>query len=667
MSSIKTASVLAIAIGTPLGFLRVANAQFPLSSDIGSVLPRQPIVLPDGFRFPDSRLPKHTGITISFDHEDSVLLPHWTGGFTSNDEKYPYMMVGTDPAKGSATTTINTLLIPVRFVLPDGSVIDAGQDHVAPANTSVVGNVLRSPLFQQMDHSVAGVNVGHTQLADAQQRANFWNIVSTSAPDYHILLNPSVAPTLTLNVPADKLSWITFRSTGKTVPMIDVIWLDTNVRQYIDQARIPGDMLPIFLMLNNITSFEGQPYATGYHSIFFSLEAPHDPRLFGTYIVSTYFDAGIWSYPDINTLSHEIAEWMNDPFVANLAPPWVYVRYSYVCGGNYLEVGDPAETYPAPPITIDGLAYHPQDIIFLSWFARQIPSLAAGGAYSFRNLVLTPSDSCVDDSGFTFSVLDVPGASATSAYSINNLGQVVGAYTDAGGKNHGFLLSNGAYSTLDVPGATGTVARRINDSGQVAGWFFDAVGAVHGFLYINGGFTTLDFPGSTFTLALGIDKKGNIVGSYGDAGFRSHSFLISNGIFQSVNTSSFAVESQLEQINGGGQMVGDYDTGDSSQNFGFVGRTGTFSQLAFPSFPDQTSPEGINTHGDTTGTYFNGFAPSGFINRGQDFRRIRYLELVGQTIYPFQTALRDVNDQGVVAGSFVDFNGQHGMIGTPGR
>ncbi len=43
-----------------------------------------------------------------------------------------------------------------------------------------------------------------------------------------------------------------------------------------------------------------------------------------SYIFAAYNDPGIFSVPieDINALSHENAEWLNDPFVNNIVPAW---------------------------------------------------------------------------------------------------------------------------------------------------------------------------------------------------------------------------------------------------------------------------------------------------------------------------------------------------------
>ena len=83
--------------------------------------------------------------------------------------------------------------------------------------------------------------------------------------------------------------------------------------------------------------------------------------------------------------------------------------------------------------------------------------------------------------GPSYTTIDVPGATATSAFRSNAHGQIVGAYTDAGGSSHGFLLDKGAFTTIDVPGATDTGAFGINDSGSIVGAYIDSGGTEHAF------------------------------------------------------------------------------------------------------------------------------------------------------------------------------------------
>ena len=104
---------------------------------------------------------------------------------------------------------------------------------------------------------------------------------------------------------------------------------------------------------------------------------------------------------------------------------------------------------------------------------------------------------------FPFTIIDAPnaGPKGTQVESINDAGQMVGAFTDAGDKIHGFLrTSTGAFVTIDVPGAASTYAAGINDAGRIVGGFDDAGGKTHGFLRTTtGALTTFDAPGAIVT------------------------------------------------------------------------------------------------------------------------------------------------------------------------
>src|SRR5262245_48262154 len=87
-------------------------------------------------------------------------------------------------------------------------------------------------------------------------------------------------------------------------------------------------------------------------------------------------------------------------------------------------------------------------------------------------------------STYSFTRLDVPGATFTEGYGINNSGQIVGDYSDASGHWHGFLKDSGGYTTIDATslGATYTNAFGINDAGQIVGMYRDTSNREHGFL-----------------------------------------------------------------------------------------------------------------------------------------------------------------------------------------
>src|SRR5579872_833757 len=85
---------------------------------------------------------------------------------------------------------------------------------------------------------------------------------------------------------------------------------------------------------------------------------------------------------------------------------------------------------------------------------------------------------------FTFSSIDVPGATKTYAIGINASGQIVGGYVDVTGTEHGFLYKSGKFSTIDAPGSSGrTDARGINNFGHIVGDYTES-GEDHGFLDI---------------------------------------------------------------------------------------------------------------------------------------------------------------------------------------
>src|SRR5262245_63901056 len=57
------------------------------------------------------------------------------------------------------------------------------------------------------------------------------------------------------------------------------------------------------------------------------------------------------------------------------------------------------------------------------------------------------------DAEYTYTLIEVPGATDTDPHGINGRGQIVGLFLDATG-THGFVTSDGiTFTTIDVPGA----------------------------------------------------------------------------------------------------------------------------------------------------------------------------------------------------------------------
>jgi hypothetical protein len=87
-----------------------------------------------------------------------------------------------------------------------------------------------------------------------------------------------------------------------------------------------------------------------------------------------------------------VAEWFNDPFNSNVVPNWTSpLAPRYGCD-NTLEVGDPLVKVV---FTVTGFSgYHLQDEAFFSWFARQSPTIALNGLYTYLGTFKTLSKLC---------------------------------------------------------------------------------------------------------------------------------------------------------------------------------------------------------------------------------------------------------------------------------
>src|SRR5580704_14952007 len=95
--------------------------------------------------------------------------------------------------------------------------------------------------------------------------------------------------------------------------------------------------------------------------------------------------------------------------------------------------------------------------------------------------------------------LNGPNAFETDANDINNNNVIVGFIIDNSGHTHGYVLTT-KYTVVDVPGATATLLYGVNNHATAVGWYTDSSNVTHG-LVVNAQqqVTTIDPPGSTFT------------------------------------------------------------------------------------------------------------------------------------------------------------------------
>lgn len=312
-------------------------------------------------------------------------VPHWTSSFTYSGVTYPFTMVGTNPTSGSVTTTVPVVIIPVKFVFADGRSLDG---------TSTLADILASPIFQDFSYTS-----GTTQWGDAIMRAEFWPSISTISPGWHVLLgNPTIYPTQIIDVPPGGAVETVGSHSHKFYSLVSYYWLADRVDEIVHKLQIPSTTLPIVHTYNTFGYIHdpNNCCVLGFHGTFSSREGNGNQAV-PTEIWESWTDHGIFStFEDVTPLSHEVSEWLNDPFVNNLVPPWEFPDNSG-CQGN-LETGDPIEVLANDEfqIALSGFTYHLQNEALLQWFSRQVPSSAIGGAYTYPDatLLTSPSQPC---------------------------------------------------------------------------------------------------------------------------------------------------------------------------------------------------------------------------------------------------------------------------------
>ncbi len=258
---------------------------------------------------------------------------------------------------------------------------------------------------------------------------------------------------------------------------------------------------------------------------------------------------------------------------------------------------------------------------------------------------------------YSFTTIDVPGASFTSVFGINDSGTIVGRYGD-GNTNHGFSLLNGSFNTIDPPGATWAEAQDVNDAGHiVSDYQNNIIPYAHGY----GPSGTIDFPGvqsGGVTYARGINDNNQIAGFYRYAGeARTHGFLLDGGIFSTIDVPQ-STRTEVFDINDSGQVVGYYEDSVGGGGHGFILTGSSITTIDHPD-ADRTWIYGINDTGQMAGFYVDtGGVEHSFWFDGSNFFSIN---VPGST----RSVADAINDNGQIAGWYDDGTGtQHGYVAT---
>ena len=270
-----------------------------------------------------------------------------------------------------------------------------------------------------------------------------------------------------------------------------------------------------------------------------------------------------------------------------------------------------------------------------------------------------------DERSPRFTTVDFPGSVATTAFGVNERGEIVGNYRDSSNRTHGFVKTGDLFRAIDYPGAVFTDARGISSSGEVVGSYrMPGEPAVnfHGYLLTRGGeFRPIDSPGHVNTVAQRISPDGTVYGCYHDSDTmgtmhgtaingderaefemattmhngatpsgktivglytdmdtnRGRAYLLDRGEFVPFDVPGSIFTAGWD-INPARQAVGVYQ--DAAGRFhGFrVDRWWSFTTIDYPG-ATATRAFGINPRGDVVGSYVGaGNVTHGFLAAGRD-------------------------------------------------
>ena len=318
-------------------------------------------------------------------------LPHFSSSFTIKGTTFPFTMLGFPPKSGRPSH-LHTVIVPLRMNFsgfgPNGDIAISFDPQDA------VTNIVNSPMYQ--DAQFAN---GTGQFGDMMQRATFWNKMDAER-EWHVrLARPRILHTINIEVTPE--TGTLMKVGAATFGNVLIDFLDSQAQTIMQLEGIDPDEAPIFVT-QNVTA-----EALGYHSAI-SFPIGGGGEALQTYIYTSWLDPKLVDplFADVSTFNHETGEWLNDPFINNVVPVWMYPPASdprTVCSfNNLLEVGDPQgngptfDDFPTVPITIDAVTYHLQDLVMLPWFAEEVPSSAENGWYDFpaTNQIKNPAVFC---------------------------------------------------------------------------------------------------------------------------------------------------------------------------------------------------------------------------------------------------------------------------------
>ena len=368
-----------------------------------AVITRQPIAVSSGYFASLKAAPKHTAsnklsaatnAAASSSNPRIVSVPNFSSSFTFGGTTFPYTMVGLNP-RARQTTTVPTTYVPMSFFFDE--FVDQNGNNITIDATTITKEIKQSPLFQNSSFAT-----GHTQFEDAVMRAEFFPLFNKDGDNdaddnYHVLLGtPQTLTPVTIEVPVGS-SEVFVDTNGTFLALIDINFINSQLNTLLQTEGVSVQTIPIFITRNAVYGdfADDQPVDCcigGFHTAFES-SSTATKTFVQTFAFSTSLDSDVADFifgdpgvfADVNALSHELGETLNDPFVNNITPNYQIPGAPAGVCQNLLEVGDVVENLSPDytSITLNGFTYHPQTLGLLQWFEGISPSNAINGDYSF--------------------------------------------------------------------------------------------------------------------------------------------------------------------------------------------------------------------------------------------------------------------------------------------
>ena len=396
-------------LGLLLGFLAVAVAVIVSTASASTGTPSiEPQLIQDSQLQALTTTDGGAGVTPT-----TRTVPHWWGSSLDphNGLTYGYNMVGADPNNCSGSACDKTIEADITPLI-------VNIDGLTFSGNDVLAATLASPQFALNDYgstpfATAGApNVPRgpggvlsqtqtgqqLQLEDATMRSQF---NKGGSANYHVRLHANTKPAVVINVPNNQ-GVLLQSGRGVVFADINISWWSGQIKNL--ESTADPTHLPIYLtddVLLHIGKDVFNCCVIGYHGTRATGYGTGSANSNGnakvqTFAWATYLSPGIyarpaggtdWALQDIHAISHEIAEWGDDPFVNNTVEPWLTpTAPQYGCTG-VLETGDPVVaigfakgtntfrqgTNPNGSQSADGY-YHPEDEALLPWFMRSAPN-----------------------------------------------------------------------------------------------------------------------------------------------------------------------------------------------------------------------------------------------------------------------------------------------------